>query len=70
MNEKRQCLVGRDNDSGWLITILIAVFIIACVVAIIFYGGVFIGGWHSLKNYVLAFKHNVFDSNRVPATTA
>ena len=33
-------------------------------------GGAFIGGFHSLKNYILAFKHNVVDSNRKPVPVA
>lgn len=68
MNEKKTCLVGHDSDSGvgWLIGIIIALVVIAVVIAIIFYGGIFIGGWHSLKNYFIALKHNVFDSNRKP----
>lgn len=44
--------------------IAIALFVVAMIVAIIVYGGAFIGGFHSLKNYILAFKHNVVDSNR------
>lgn len=40
------------------------------IVAIIVYGGAFIGGFHSLKNYILAFKHNVVDSNRKPVPVA
>ena len=59
-----------DIDSGWIISLCIGLFIVMCVVAIIVYGGAFIGGWHSLKNYVLAFKHNVFDSNRAPVSVA
>ena len=70
MSEKRKCLVGHDNDSGWIMGPVIGLFIVMCVVAIIVYGGAFIGGWHSLKNYVLAFKHNVFDSNRAPVSAA
>lgn len=34
------------------------------------HGGAFIGGFHSLKNYILAFKHNVVDSNRKPVPVA
>lgn len=70
MSEKRKCLVGHDDDSGWIMTLIIGLFIVMCVVAIIVYGGAFIGGWHSLKNYVLAFKNNVIDSNRTPVSAA
>ena len=62
MNEQRKCLVGHDDDYGWAIGLAIALFVIAMIVAIIVYGGAFIGGFHSLKNYILAFKHNVVDS--------
>ena len=70
MNNKRKCMVGRDDDYGWIIAIVIAIAVVMIVCAIIFYGGVFIGGFHSIKNYILAFKHNVFDSNRKPLPTA
>ena len=33
-------------------------------------GGAFIGGFHSLKNYFISFKHNVYDGNRNPVPTA
>ena len=73
MNETRACKVGRDDDygSGWLITIAIVIFVVAIICAIIFYGGIFIGGFHSLKNYFLSLKKNVFKANfgkKQPAT--
>lgn len=64
MNTKRKCMVGHDEDNGWVFAIVIAIIVIMIVCAIIVYGGIFIGGFHSIKNYVLAFRHNVFDSNR------
>lgn len=70
MNAKRKCMVGRDDDYGWLFAILIAIVVICIVLAIIFYGGLFIGGYHSIKNYFLALKHNVYDSNRKPLPIA
>ncbi len=72
MDEKRACLVGHDSDDGggWIAALIIGLIIVMCIVAIVVYGGAFIGGWHSLKNYVLAFKHNVVDSNLAPAKTA
>ena len=70
MNEQRKCLVGRDDDYGWAIGLAIALFVIAMIVAIIIYGGTFIGGFHSLKNYILAFKLNVVDSKRKPVPVA
>lgn len=70
MNDKRKCLIGHDDDSGWIMGLVIGLMIVMVIIAIIVYGGAFIGGFHSLKNYVLAFKHNVFDSNRLPASAA
>lgn len=70
MNATRKCLVGHDDDYGWIMAIVIAMFVVAVVCAIIIYGGAFIGGFHSIKNYILAFKHNVVDSNRKPLPTA
>ena len=63
-------MVGHDDDFGWIFVILIAIVVIAIVCAVIIYGGAFIGGFHSIKNYVLAFKHNVIDSNRKPVSAA
>lgn len=70
MNEQRRCLVGHDDDYGGAIGLAIALFVIAMIVAIAVYGGAFIGGFYSLKNYILAFKHNVVDSNRKPVPVA
>lgn len=71
MNEKRRCLVGRDDGdaAGWLIALAIAVIVIMTIVAIMVYAGIFIGGFHSIKNYLTSLKHNVIDSNRKPKTT-
>lgn len=67
MNDKRKCMVGHDDDDyGWIVVVIIAVIVIMIVCAIIVYGGIFIGGFHSIKNYLLALKHNVYDSNRQP----
>ncbi len=63
MNAKRKCMVGHDDD-GLITSIVYAIIVIAVVCAIIIYGGALIGGFHSIKNYLLAFKHNVIDSNR------
>jgi len=71
MNEKRKCMVGHDDDHsgcfGCLLTVLIAIIVIMIICLVVVFGGVFIGGFHSIKNYILAFKHNVFDSNLAPA---
>ena len=70
MNNTRKCMVGHDDDYGWILAIVIAIMVVMIVCAIIIYGGAFIGGFHSIKNYILAFKHNVFDSNRKLVTAA
>lgn len=67
MNEERKCLVGHDDgDSGWIIVLVIAIIVIMTIIALMVYGGAFIGLFHSIKNYVASFKHNVIDSNRKP----
>ena len=67
MNEKRKCLVGRDdNNDGWMVALVIAVIVIMTIVALMVYGGIFIGLFHSIKNYFTSLKHNVIDSNRKP----
>ncbi len=70
MNKTRKCLVGRDDDgvAGWLIALLIAIVVIMTIIAIMVFAGIFIGAFHSLKNYFAALKHNVIDSNVNPAT--
>lgn len=74
MNEKRKCLVGHDSDDGAMFAIIMAVImaviVVMIIVAIIVYGGAFIGGFYSLKNYFVSFKHNVYDSNRNPVSAA
>lgn len=70
MNKERKCLVGRDSDDGAIFAIILAIIVVMIVVAIIVYGGAFIGGFHSLKNYFISFKHNVYDSNRNPVPAA
>lgn len=65
MDKNLQCLVGRDDDDASAIMALVMIVVVVMViVAIVFYAGIFIGGFHSLVNYGLAFKHNVCDSNR------
>lgn len=64
MDENNRFLAGRDNNSGSLMSIVIIVVVIMCIIAIMIYGGIFIGGFNSLKNYLISFKHNVIDSNR------
>lgn len=68
MNEKRKCLVGHDSDDGAMWALIMAIIVVMVVVAIIVYGGAFIGGFHSLKNYFISFKHNVYGSNRNPVS--
>ena len=68
MNEKRKCLVGHDSDDGAMWALIMAIIVVMVVVAIIVYGGAFIGGFHSLKDYFISFKHNFYDSNRNPVS--
>lgn len=65
MNEKRKCLVGHDDDNVFG-ELVLAIWVTAIICMIVVGMGVFIGGFHSIKNYILAFKHNVVDSNRKP----
>jgi len=72
---KRNCLVGNDRDSdaalGILIGVVIVLFIVIAIISIIVhfvvYAGAAIGGFYSIRNYVLSFKHNVTDSNWAPS---
>ena len=70
MNEKRKCLVGHDSDDGAMFAIIMAVIVVMIIVAIIVYGGAFIGGFYSFKNYFVSFKQNFYDSNRNPVSVA
>lgn len=69
MNTIRRCMVGRDDDNGWL-AVIIAIIVVMIVCAVVIYGGAFVGAFYSLKNYVLAFKHNVIDANRKATNNA
>jgi hypothetical protein len=59
---------GKKYSSAPL-AIIAAVITAVTIVAIVVCGGAFIGGFHAIKNYVISFKHNVHDSNRVCADT-
>ncbi|MCD8215696.1 MAG: hypothetical protein LUC97_08680 [Clostridiales bacterium] len=70
MSEKRECLAGHDDGEsliGFLLLAAIVIIIAIIVCIIIIYGGFFIGGFHSIKNYIISFKHNVIDSNMAAA---
>lgn len=59
----------KDSAEGTVLGIIIGIIIIAFIIlyfmAILIVGlGAIIGGFYSIKNYVLSFKHNVVDSNR------
>lgn len=59
--------IGRDSDdaaTGLIIALVVILMIIATIVMIIFGLGAIIGGFYSIKNYIVAFKHNVIDSNQ------
>lgn len=72
MLEKKICLVGnnreddRDNGTGAIIILVLVIVLISTILSIILYVGAFIGGFHSIRNYYLAFKHNVIDSKAEP----
>ena len=71
MKKQLTCLAGHDSDDdlfGIALVLIIAILVILIVAAIVIYGGAIIGGFHSLKNYFISFKHNVYDSNRTPAS--
>lgn len=61
----------RGSEEGTVFGIIFAIIFIAFIILyfmiIIVAGlGAIIGGYYSIKNYILAFKHNVIDSNRKP----
>ena len=74
--QNSKCLVGRDSDdvasglAGILIVVAIAIIVLIVIVMVVLYAGAFIGGFHSLKNYAISLKHNVYDSNRKPVSVA
>ena len=35
MNAKRKCMVGHDDDYGWIIAIAIAIFVIAVLLSVV-----------------------------------
>ena len=51
------------ENAGAIMALVIAIMVIALICAIIYYGGIIIGGFYSLKNYLASFKENVIDSN-------
>lgn len=64
--------IGKDSDdaaTGLIIALVVILMIIATIVMIIFGLGAIIGGFYSIKNYIVAFKHNVIDSNQAVSAT-
>jgi len=61
-----KCLVGRDDNGAGVAALVVVLIVIIVICMIIIYGGAFIGGFYSLKNYIVSFKENIIDSNRVP----
>lgn len=59
--------VGRSDDelAGMIFSLLIILVIVSIIISVICTIGACIGGFHSIKNYVLAFKENVIDANRI-----
>ena len=70
MKEERKCLVGHDSDDGAIFALVVAIIVVMLGVAIHVFGGALHWGFHSLKNYFISFKHNVYDGNRNPVPTA
>jgi hypothetical protein len=64
--KEEKCPVGRDDNGAGITAIVIVLVVILIVCMIIIYGGAFIGGFYSLKNYITSFKENIIDKNRVP----
>ena len=61
-------VVGHDSDGMW--KFIWWIIIIGVTLAIIVYGGAFIGGFFALKNYFTSFWDNVIVSNRKVEQTA
>lgn len=68
----RKCLVGHDTEDGVAIVLILAAiaiviavvcFLIYVSVYIILYGGGILGGFFSIRNYLISLKHNIWDSN-------
>ena len=73
MIDEKKCLIGNDRDDGSgimfiLIVLFIMIYIISLIINIIVYIGAFIGGGYAIRNYYLAFKHNVIDNNAESST--
>lgn len=62
MKQKERAVVGYDSDDG-VATLVIAIIVIVIALNIVIFGGAFIGGFYSIKNYFVSFKHNVIDEN-------
>lgn len=63
--------IGQDSDDAatWLIVALVIVLMVIITIVMIIFGlGAIIGGFYSIKNYIVAFKHNVIDSNSTAVT--
>lgn len=72
MEREKKCLVGHDTDDGVAVVLILAViavviavicFLIYVSVYIILYGGGILGGFFSIRNYLISLKHNIWDSN-------
>ena len=64
MQDKRTWYDNYNADSDVLGKLIVIVLAVCSVLVTIMCGGVFIGGFHVLKNYGISLKHNVIDSNR------
>lgn len=72
MEREKKCLVGHDSEDGIAIVLIFGVivlviavvcFLIYVSVQIILYGGGILGGFFSIRNYLISLKHNIWDSN-------
>lgn len=73
MINKKKCLIGNSRDDGsgiiFILIILFAIiYIISLIINIIIYIGAAIGGGYAVRNYYLAFKHNVIDNKSESST--
>lgn len=69
MLKNTDCQVGHDSDDDGLGAIIVIIGVVIVILCIIAFGGGLVGGFYSIKNYILAFKHNVVDSNRQVSMT-
>ena len=69
---EKKCLVGHDSEDGIvIIMVLVAIAVVVAVICFLIYvsvyiilsGGGILGGFFSIRNYLISLKHNIWDSN-------